>query len=82
MEEILPERAGAHPRFEVLVGGGDDANVDPDWQVAPDAIELSVGQHPEQARLELGRHVTDLVEEQRAAVGLLEAARDAGPAHR
>ena len=78
VEEVLPERAGAHPRFEDLVRGGDDPDIDPDRHVAPDAIELSVGQHPQQARLELGRHVSDLVEEQRAAIGLLEAAETPG----
>ena len=42
--------------------------------VAADAVELAVGEHAQQARLQVGRHVADLVEEQRAAVGLLEAA--------
>ena len=42
--------------------------------VAADAVELAVGQHAQQARLQVERHVADLVEEQRAAVGLLEAA--------
>ena len=35
---------------------------------------LAVLQHAQQLRLELGRHVADLVEEQRAAVGLHEEA--------
>jgi hypothetical protein len=42
--------------------------------VAADAVELALRQHAQQARLQIGRHVADLVEEQRAAVGLLEAA--------
>ena len=46
--------------------------------VTSHAIELAVGEHPEQARLELGRHVSNLVEEQRAAVGLLETAEAPG----
>ena len=36
------------------------------------AVELAVGQHPQQTGLQLGRHVADLVEEQRSAVGALE----------
>ena len=78
MEEVLPERAGAYARFEVLVRRRDDAHVDPNRHVAADPIELAVGQHAEQTRLELGRHVPDLVEEQRAAVGLLEPAETPG----
>ena len=54
--------------------GGDHAHVGLDRLVAADAIELAVGQHAQQARLQLERHVADLVEEQRAALGLLEAA--------
>ena len=41
--------------------------------MAADAVELAVGEHAQQARLQVGRHVADLVEEQRAALGLLEA---------
>ena len=78
MEQILPERPAANPRFEVLVRRRDDPHVDLNRHVAADPIELAVGEHPEQARLELGRHVSDLVEEQRAAVGLLETAEAAG----
>ena len=39
------------------------------------AIEFAVGQDPQQARLRFGGHVADLVQEQRAAVGLFEASR-------
>ena len=43
-------------------------------RVAADAVELAVLEHAQQLHLRGGRHVADLVEEQRAAVGLLEAA--------
>jgi uncharacterized protein YoaH (UPF0181 family) len=46
--------------------------------VAADAVELAVRQHAQQPRLQVERHVADLVEEQRAAVGLLEAAAARG----
>src|SRR5690606_7213571 len=45
-----------------------------DRLMASDTIEVAVREHAQQARLQLGRHVADLVEEQRAALGLLEAA--------
>jgi hypothetical protein len=41
---------------------------------AADAREASRLQHAQQAHLHLGRHLGDLVEEERAALGALEAA--------
>jgi len=41
--------------------------------MAPDAVEGPVRQHAQEARLKVGRHVADLVQEQRSAFGLLEA---------
>jgi hypothetical protein len=56
------------------VGGGDHAHVDADRRLTAHAIELALSQHTQQPRLQRGRHVADLIEKQRAAVGLLEAA--------
>ena len=42
--------------------------------MAADAVEIAVGQHAQQPRLQFLRHVADLVKEQRAALGLLETA--------
>ena len=74
MVEVLAERAFAHALLEVLVRGRDHAHVGLDLLMAADAVEGAVGEHAQQARLQLGRHVADLVEEERAAFGLLEAA--------
>ena len=41
--------------------------------MAANAVESSVRQYAQQACLQLGRHVADLIQEQRAAFGLLEA---------
>ena len=60
--------------LQVLVGRGDHAHVDADQFAPADAEELALGQHAQQPRLQRQRHVADLVEEQRAAVGLFEAA--------
>ena len=70
--KIFSEAAVAHPGFEILMRGGDDAHVHPDRQVTADTVELTVGEHAQQARLQLRRHVADLVQEQRATVSLLE----------
>ncbi len=53
--------------------GGDHAHVDVDRGLAADPVELALRQHAQQPGLQRHRHVADLVEEQRAAVGLLEA---------
>ena len=74
VQQVGAEAAVGDQRFQVLVGGGDHAHVDADQFAPADAEELALGQHAQQARLQRQRHVADLVEEQRAAVGLLEAA--------
>ncbi|MPT37047.1 MAG: long-chain fatty acid--CoA ligase, partial [Achromobacter sp.] len=57
-----------------LVRGGHDAHVHPHRLRAAHPIEAAFGQHAQQPRLELDRHVADFVQEQRAAVRFLEAA--------
>ncbi|MNW22737.1 hypothetical protein D3C71_2244060 [compost metagenome] len=55
--------------------GGDDADIGLDRAPPPDHRVLALLQHAQQARLGVHRHIADFVEEQRAALGLLEAAR-------
>jgi outer membrane PBP1 activator LpoA protein len=74
MEQIFAEQALSHSLFEILMRRCDDAHVDAHRNLSADAIELAFRQHAQQPRLQLRRHVADLVEEQRAAVRLLEAA--------
>ncbi len=72
VQQVLAEAPLLHPPVEVLVRRGDHPHVDADRHAAAHAVELALGQHSQQARLQRGAHVADLVEEQRAAVGLLE----------
>ena len=72
--QILAERAVGDRRFEHLVGGGDQAHVDLDRVGAAEPLELALLQHAQQLDLRGQVDVADLVEEQRAAVGQLEAA--------
>src|SRR2546422_1109668 len=60
--------------LERPVRGGDDPDVAPDRVRAADPLELLLLEHAKQLRLEVQRQVTDLVEEERAAVRELEAA--------
>ena len=73
-EQVLAEQALLDQGAQVLVGGGDDAHVGLDRRAAADGRVFALLQHAQQPRLRLHRHVADLVEEQRAALGLLEAA--------
>ena len=74
-EQVFAEQALLDQRPQVLVGGGDDAHVALDRRAAANRRVFALLEHAQQPRLRLHRHVADLVEEQRAALGLLEAAR-------
>src|SRR6187549_1188475 len=74
MEQVFPEKTLPYARVEILVCGRDHPHVRLDRLVTADAIEVRIGQHAQQPRLKLLRHVADLVQEERAALGLFEAA--------
>ena len=61
--------------LQVAVRGGDEPHVDADRLDAADALELALLQRAQELHLHLDRDLADLVEEERAAVGELEAAR-------
>jgi len=73
MQEIFAKQPLCDPRFQSLVRGSDDSHLDSHWHLATDTVELAFRQHPEQPRLQLRRHVTYLIQEQGAAIRLLEA---------
>ena len=77
--EVGAEAAVGDHRAEVAAGRGDDANVDALHRVAADRFDLLLLQHAQQLGLQGERHVADLVEEQRAAVGEPELAVAAAP---
>src|SRR5207247_4434441 len=71
--QVLTEQAFANPCFQVLIGRGDDTDTRANRLMAANPIESSVRQYTQQACLQLGRHIADLIQEQGAAFGLLEA---------
>ena len=75
--EVLPEVALLDQLLEAAVGRGDQAYVYPQGLHAADALEFRLLNGPQQLDLDLLGDLADLVEEQGAAVGELEAA---GPA--
>ena len=68
--------------MQVAVGGGDDAHVDRDGSCAAEPAHHARLERAQQLRLQLERQLADLVEEERAAVGALEGAGDAGDRRR
>ena len=71
--------AGAHHVVERPVGGTDDAHVHPELAVAAHAAEAAVVVKAQPLGLPVGRHLADLVEEHRAAVGQFQQAGLAAP---
>src|SRR5207244_432487 len=67
-----PARRRRDRLLQVAVRRRDEPYVDADRLVAADARHLAVLDHAQQLRLQLVRHVADLVEEDGAAVGVLE----------
>src|SRR5207248_846353 len=71
-EQVLAEIPALDLLAEVLVGRRQDTHVDVHHVLAPYARDLAALERAEHLGLGHGVHVADLVEEQRAVVGLLE----------
>ena len=74
VEEVLAEIAALDLLFEILVGGGDDADVHRMDSWAPTGSKRCSSRDAQDFGLGPEAHVADFVEEERAAVGLLELA--------
>jgi len=74
--EVAAESSCGDEAREIPIRGGHDPNVREDVCPSAEGADSPVLEHPEQLRLERGRHVADLVEEQGSPVGELE---EAGP---
>ena len=72
--EVLAEVPLLDLGFQVLVRRRDDADVHLDRARGAETLDFPLLQHPQHLGLRLGAHVADFVEEDRAAVGLLELA--------
>ena len=75
VEQVLAERLLGDEIAQVLVGRGDDADVHRGpHAIGADLLQLAGFEEAQQQALHAQRHLADLVEEQRAAVGHLELA--------
>src|SRR5690606_33722554 len=73
--QILAELALTDHLPEIAVGGRDHPDVDLADLALADPLDLATIEHPQQLGLEIEGQLADLVQEQGAAVGLLERAR-------
>ncbi len=74
MQQVRTEASLGDQRFQVLVGGRDHPHVDPDEFAPADPEEFAFRQYAQETRLQRQRHVADFIQEQGAAIGLLETA--------
>src|SRR5256885_13383591 len=72
VEEILAKHAIVHHRFEIAVGGEDEARVDSQGLVTPESFELASLDQTEQFGLHGRRDFADFVEKERSAFGELD----------
>src|SRR2546428_121787 len=72
--EVLAEAPLLHERLEISVGRREHAHVDADRVGPAHALDRALLEHAQELRLELDRHVADLVEVERPPVGELELA--------
>ena len=73
-QQVLAEPAAVHFLVQIGIGRGDDPGIHPARARRSQPLELAGLDHPQQLGLLAERHVGDLVEEERALVGELEAA--------
>ena len=73
-QQVLAEALLVGERVGRYVGGGDHPHVDRNRLVRPDRHHLALLERGQQLGLEVKRQIADLVEEQGAVVGGLEAA--------
>ena len=73
VEEVAPEPAGGHLGRQVAVGGGEEPDIGLEGGGPPDPLVLALLEHAEELHLDRGGEVPDLVEEEGAPGGQLEA---------
>src|SRR6185437_16294326 len=73
--QVLAEAAAAGERLELAVGSADETQIERYLRASADALHRTLLQHPQQLRLQRRRHLPDLIEEYRAAIGGFQLAR-------
>jgi hypothetical protein len=73
--EVIPKFSLRDKLLEILIGGGNEAHIRAQSLVSPDALKGALlTDHAQQLHLRAGVDLSDLVEKDGAAIGLLEPA--------
>jgi len=72
IEQVLAEASRADLGFEVGVGGGNDPHINAPARRGAQPPRCLLLERPQELGLELRRHVSDFIEQQRSAVGSFE----------
>ena len=75
IKKVFTEAFSGNQGPQILVGGGDDADIHFSAIQRPYALHFLVLKHAEEFSLNRKGHVTDLVQKQRAVMGVLEETR-------
>ena len=75
MIEILSKEAVLYTLLQILIGGGDNADIRLDRLMTTHAIEEAVAQNAQKPGLQFHRHVADFIEKERAAPRLLKTTK-------
>lgn len=73
MEQVFTEQTLFDAFFQILMGSRDDTHIHFNRLMTADAVELAITQNTQQARLQVGWHVTNFIQKQSAAIGLFKA---------
>src|SRR5271170_3477213 len=73
VKQVAPEGAGGDGSVQIAVRGGDHPDIGSDGSSRADTFKFPFLQNSQEGDLGLGRKLSDLVEEDRAAFGQLEA---------
>jgi hypothetical protein len=74
MEKILAKAAGGNGRIEILIGGGNDTDIDLNLAVTAEPVERISIQDTQELDLSLQLQFADFIEEERTLVGKFEQA--------
>src|SRR5690242_7238034 len=71
--KVIAKSALGDEVLQIAIAGRNQADIHPNRLIVADARNLMILEHAQQLDLRAHRHVADLVEEERSAVGILES---------
>ena len=78
VKQVFPEKTSPGALFKISVRGGDHPHIQPHGPVAPQPFDLPFLEHPQGSALNRPGHISDFIQENGPAVGVLELADPQG----